>query len=93
MYMSTTLLLLLPRILSLSITRVMAASASTSSSTKRVIVLAGPTAVGKSAVAQRLARMLDEKVELVVADSVQIYRGMNIGANKPTKDETDMVKF
>ena len=49
--------------------------------------------MGKSAVAQRLARMLDEKVELVVADSVQIYRGMNIGANKPTKDETDMVKF
>jgi tRNA dimethylallyltransferase len=64
---------------------------STTAMSRRVIVLAGPTAVGKSAVAQRLSRMMDGRVELVIADSVQIYRGMDIGANKPTREEMDTI--
>jgi len=37
----------------------------------KVIVLAGPTAVGKSSVAKELCRILD--AEIVIADSVQVY--------------------
>ena len=52
---------------------------------RRVVVLAGPTAVGKSALALRLCEVLSG--ELVSVDSVQVYRGLEIGANKPTADE------
>ena len=45
------------------------------------ILLMGPTASGKSAVALELAAMLP--VELVSVDSAQIYRGMDIGTAKP----------
>jgi tRNA dimethylallyltransferase len=51
----------------------------------RVVVLAGPTAVGKSALAMRLCDMLHG--ELISVDSVQIYRGLHIGANKPSAAE------
>jgi len=51
----------------------------------RVLVIAGPTATGKTAVAVELALRLD--AELVGADSVQVYRGFDIGAAKPTADE------
>ena len=53
---------------------------------KKIIVLAGPTAVGKSAVAALLCKNLP-KAEIVVADSVQIYRHMDIGSNKPSLEE------
>jgi len=46
----------------------------------RTIFLVGPTAVGKSAVAHELARRLD--AEVVSADSMQVYRGMDIGTAK-----------
>lgn len=46
----------------------------------RVLALVGPTAVGKSAVAQALAEMLHG--EIVSADSMQVYRGMDIGTSK-----------
>ncbi len=46
----------------------------------RTIFLVGPTAVGKSAVAHELARRLD--AEIVSADSMQVYRGMDIGTAK-----------
>ena len=62
-----------------------------------VVVLAGPTAVGKSDVAAQLCQRLgggggsDNKNKLggliVSADSVQAYRGVQIGANKPTIEE------
>ena len=50
-----------------------------------LIVIAGPTATGKTAVALELARQLDG--ELVGADSVQVYRGFDIGSAKPTAAE------
>ena len=52
---------------------------------RRVVVLAGPTAVGKSALALRLCELLHG--ELISVDSVQVYRGLQIGANKPSADE------
>ncbi len=53
-----------------------------------LIVIAGPTAVGKTAAAIALARALDERgAEIVSADSRQLYRGMDIGTAKPTLEE------
>jgi tRNA dimethylallyltransferase len=49
------------------------------------VFLVGATAVGKSAVALELARVTD--AELVSADSMQVYRGMDIGTAKPTAVE------
>jgi tRNA dimethylallyltransferase len=50
-----------------------------------LLVIAGPTATGKTAAAIDLARRFDG--ELVGADSVQVYRGFDIGSAKPTPDE------
>ncbi|OGX41412.1 MAG: tRNA (adenosine(37)-N6)-dimethylallyltransferase MiaA [Omnitrophica WOR_2 bacterium RIFCSPHIGHO2_02_FULL_68_15] len=50
-----------------------------------LIVLVGPTASGKSALAVELAERLDG--ELLSADSMQVYRGMDIGTGKPSPDE------
>ena len=49
----------------------------------RPVALVGVTASGKSAVAMELARRLGD-VELVSVDSMQVYRGMDIGTAKPT---------
>lgn len=46
-----------------------------------LVVIAGPTATGKTGTALTLARRLDG--ELVGADSVQVYRGFDIGSAKP----------
>jgi tRNA dimethylallyltransferase len=54
-----------------------------------VLVITGPTATGKTALAVRVARDLDG--EVVGADSMQIYRFMDIGTAKPTADETEGV--
>ncbi|MBI5231356.1 MAG: tRNA (adenosine(37)-N6)-dimethylallyltransferase MiaA [Coriobacteriales bacterium] len=51
----------------------------------RVIAVVGPTAVGKTALAEELAVRLDG--EIVNADSMQIYRGMDIGTAKPPESE------
>ncbi|MDE3067668.1 MAG: tRNA (adenosine(37)-N6)-dimethylallyltransferase MiaA [Verrucomicrobiota bacterium] len=48
----------------------------------RPIFLAGPTAVGKSAVALRLAEQFGG--EIISADSMQVYRGLDIGTAKPS---------
>jgi len=50
-----------------------------------LIVIVGPTAVGKTAHAIELAQRFDG--EIVSADSRQIYRGMDIGTAKPTRQE------
>ena len=55
----------------------------------RVIFLLGPTAIGKSAAALALARLLP--VEIISADSVMIYRGMDIGSAKPDPAERNAV--
>lgn len=50
-------------------------------------VLTGPTASGKTALSIRLAKAY--QCEIVCMDSMQIYRGMNIGTAKPTLEEMD----
>jgi tRNA dimethylallyltransferase len=49
------------------------------------ILLAGPTASGKSAVAMAVAARFP--VEIVSVDSAQVYRGMDVGTAKPSTDE------
>ena len=56
----------------------------------KVIAIVGPTAVGKTALALRLAKELDG--EIISCDSMQIYKGMDIGTAKPTKEEMAEVK-
>lgn len=56
----------------------------------RVIVIEGPTAVGKSELALQLAERLE--TEIISADSRQIYRGMDIGTAKPTPEEQRRVR-
>jgi len=51
----------------------------------RPIFLAGPTAVGKSAIALALAEKIGG--EIITVDSMQVYRGLDIGTAKPTTDE------
>ncbi len=51
---------------------------------ERIVVIAGPTASGKSELAYRLARKFD--AEIVNADSVQVYKHLYIGAAKPEKE-------
>jgi len=55
-----------------------------------VILLAGPTAAGKSSLALDLAEVLG--TEIVNADSMQVYRHMDIGAAKPTPEERSRVR-
>lgn len=50
-----------------------------------IVCIAGPTASGKTALAVALAQELDG--EVLSCDSMQIYRGMDIGTAKPTPDE------
>src|SRR5574337_1991702 len=50
-----------------------------------LIVLIGPTASGKSALALALAERVGG--EIVAADSMQVYRGLDIGTAKPTADD------
>ena len=57
---------------------------------KDVIIIAGPTAVGKTALSINLAKKLN--TEIISADSMQIYKGMDIGTAKVTKEEMDGIK-
>ncbi len=50
-----------------------------------IICIAGPTASGKTALAVELAKCLD--AEIISCDSMQIYRGMDIGTAKPGEEE------
>lgn len=51
----------------------------------KVVVIVGPTASGKTAVSIELAKILNG--EIISADSMQIYKEMDIGSAKPTKEE------
>ncbi len=55
----------------------------------KIIVICGPTGIGKTSTAISLC--LDFKGEIIGADSMQLYRHMNIGTAKPTPAETKMV--
>ncbi|HEY0712427.1 MAG TPA: tRNA (adenosine(37)-N6)-dimethylallyltransferase MiaA, partial [Polyangia bacterium] len=54
-----------------------------------VVAVLGPTAAGKSALGLRLAQRL--RGEIVCCDSMQVYRGMDIGTGKPTANEQAQV--
>jgi tRNA dimethylallyltransferase len=56
----------------------------------RVPIIVGPTAIGKTSVAMAMAKKI--QLEVVSADSRQIYRYLNIGTAKPTKMELKQVK-
>lgn len=57
---------------------------------KTLLVVAGPTAVGKTALCVRLAKELD--TDVVSADSRQLYRELAIGTAKPTPEEMQGVR-
>lgn len=52
---------------------------------EKVIIICGPTASGKTALSIELAKQING--EVVSADSMQIYKDMDIGTAKPTKEE------
>ena len=54
-------------------------------SDRKILILAGPTAVGKTEYSLELAKKHDG--EIVSADSMQLYKFMDIGSAKPTKEE------
>ncbi|MBC5708865.1 tRNA (adenosine(37)-N6)-dimethylallyltransferase MiaA [Hungatella hominis] len=56
---------------------------------KPLIILTGPTAVGKTALSVRLAKAVGG--EIISADSMQVYRHMDIGSAKVTREEMDGV--
>lgn len=56
---------------------------------KAVIVISGPTAIGKTDVAIKLAKKING--EIISADSRQIYKYMDIGTNKPSTKQLKMV--
>ena len=57
-----------------------AGQAQPTASRPQVIILTGPTAVGKTAASLALARAVNG--EIISADSVQVYRGLDIGSAK-----------
>jgi tRNA dimethylallyltransferase len=57
---------------------------------RKVLIILGPTGVGKTAVSILLAKHLN--TEIISADSMQIYKHMDIGTAKPTKEERQMVR-
>ncbi len=57
---------------------------------QKVIAIIGPTGVGKTALSIKLAKKLN--TEIISGDSIQVYRGLDIGSAKVTKEEMDGVK-
>ncbi|MBI4430924.1 MAG: tRNA (adenosine(37)-N6)-dimethylallyltransferase MiaA [Candidatus Omnitrophica bacterium] len=55
-----------------------------------VLILVGPTGIGKSKLASKLARKFP--VEIISADSMQVYKGLDIGTAKPAATEQRRVK-
>lgn len=56
----------------------------------KVIILLGPTGVGKTEVSILLAKALE--TEIISADSMQIYKGMDIGTAKPSREQREKVR-
>lgn len=57
---------------------------------EKVIVICGPTASGKTGLSIKLAQKMQG--EVISCDSMQIYKDMNIGTAKPTKEEMQDIK-
>jgi len=62
----------------------------TDASLMKPLCILGPTASGKSSVAMAVAARVDE-VEFISIDSMQVYRGMDIGTAKPSQEEQELV--
>ena len=58
--------------------------------TQKIVIICGPTGVGKTEIGLKLAR--DFNGEIISADSQQVYRGLDIGTAKPTKEEQSLVR-
>ena len=56
----------------------------------KVVVICGPTASGKTALSIELAKKING--EIISCDSMQIYKDMNVGTAKPTKEEMQGIK-
>lgn len=56
----------------------------------KIVCIGGPTSVGKTDLAIKIANLFDG--EIVSCDSIAIYKGLNIGSAKPTKDEQSLAK-
>lgn len=65
-------------------------SQSDPSTKPRIVIICGPTGIGKTSIAVELAR--DVGGEIVSADSMQVYRRMNIGTATPSADEQAAVR-
>lgn len=57
---------------------------------KKVLAIVGPTAVGKTKFGIECAKLFNG--EIISGDSIQIYKGLNIGSAKPSDDELSQVK-
>ena len=57
---------------------------------KKVIVIVGPTAVGKTKLSLDIAKEFNTSI--ISGDSVSVYKGLDIGSAKPLKDEQALVK-
>ena len=57
---------------------------------QKLLIIAGPTGVGKTELSIKLAKLLDG--EVISADSMQIYKHMDIGSAKVTNEEMNGVK-
>ena len=57
---------------------------------KKVLVIVGPTSVGKTSFGVRCAKLFNG--EVISGDSIQVYKGLNIGSAKVTKEETEGIK-
>ena len=56
----------------------------------KIIVIVGPTGIGKTKLSIELAKRLD--AEIINGDSVSIYKGLDIGSAKPTLEEREGIK-
>ncbi len=54
----------------------------------KVVAIVGPTAVGKTALSLRVAQKFGG--EVISGDSMQVYRGLDIGTAKATTEETEL---
>lgn len=56
----------------------------------KILIICGPTASGKSKLAVKCAKLLNS--EIISADALDVYRGLNVGTAKPTLSEKDGIK-
>ena len=57
---------------------------------KKLLILVGPTAIGKSQLGVEIAKRFN--LEVISGDSMQVYQGMDIGTGKITDEEMDGVQ-